>query len=235
MIKCRKLPNGFTKTSTVRTGLHHLGHFRLRHADGMRRRVPDLLTSASRSPALSIPARYFAGYAFQLNPPDFHACFEAYHRRTLNSLQMPRILPLEWAGAHWSGRDAAERVGLHRFWHREIGEAGHSLECPDRDFQPLGGDELKQERIFAGGEAGMSRRRIIHTTTYRYTVLRSFLIAPFGGATAGGARFAGAGFASAELSRPAASHGIVTSLEIPPPPLRSRGIFRAGRAAGVQK
>ena len=28
--------------------------------------------------ALSIPARYFATYAYQLNPPDFHACFEAY-------------------------------------------------------------------------------------------------------------------------------------------------------------
>ncbi|MCX6180398.1 MAG: transglutaminase family protein [Bacteroidetes bacterium] len=28
--------------------------------------------------ALDIPARYFAGYASHLNPPDFHACFEAY-------------------------------------------------------------------------------------------------------------------------------------------------------------
>jgi transglutaminase-like putative cysteine protease len=28
--------------------------------------------------ALNIPARYFAGYAYQLEPPDFHACFEAY-------------------------------------------------------------------------------------------------------------------------------------------------------------
>ncbi len=28
--------------------------------------------------ALTIPARYFTGYAYQLNPQDFHACFEAY-------------------------------------------------------------------------------------------------------------------------------------------------------------
>ena len=28
--------------------------------------------------ALDIPARYFTGYAYLLNPPDFHACFEAY-------------------------------------------------------------------------------------------------------------------------------------------------------------
>lgn len=26
--------------------------------------------------ALNIPARYFTGYAYQLDPPDFHACFE---------------------------------------------------------------------------------------------------------------------------------------------------------------
>jgi transglutaminase-like putative cysteine protease len=28
--------------------------------------------------ALDIPARYITGYAYNLNPPDFHACFEAY-------------------------------------------------------------------------------------------------------------------------------------------------------------
>nr|WP_288834642.1 transglutaminase family protein [uncultured Flavobacterium sp.] len=28
--------------------------------------------------ALDIPARYFTGYAYALNPPDLHACFEAY-------------------------------------------------------------------------------------------------------------------------------------------------------------
>src|SRR5690606_21299495 len=28
--------------------------------------------------ALDIPARYFTGYAYALDPPDFHACFEAY-------------------------------------------------------------------------------------------------------------------------------------------------------------
>ena len=28
--------------------------------------------------AIDIPARYFTGYAWNINPPDFHACFEAY-------------------------------------------------------------------------------------------------------------------------------------------------------------
>ena len=30
------------------------------------------------SRALDIPARYFTSYAYALNPPDFHACFESY-------------------------------------------------------------------------------------------------------------------------------------------------------------
>lgn len=28
--------------------------------------------------AMTIPARYFTGYAYRLDPPDFHACFEAF-------------------------------------------------------------------------------------------------------------------------------------------------------------
>jgi len=28
--------------------------------------------------AMSIPARYFTGYAYELHPPDFHACFETF-------------------------------------------------------------------------------------------------------------------------------------------------------------
>ena len=27
---------------------------------------------------LNIPARYFSGYAYELDPPDFHACFECF-------------------------------------------------------------------------------------------------------------------------------------------------------------
>lgn len=38
--------------------------------------------------ALNIPARYFTGYAHDLSPPDFHACFET------------------WTGGHWLLWDA---------------------------------------------------------------------------------------------------------------------------------
>lgn len=45
--------------------------------------------------ALDIPARYFTGYASHLNPPDFHACFEAY------------------VGGHWIIFDPTKLAGLN--------------------------------------------------------------------------------------------------------------------------
>lgn len=45
--------------------------------------------------ALDIPARYFAGFACHLNPPDFHACFEAY------------------IGGHWIIFDPTKLAGLN--------------------------------------------------------------------------------------------------------------------------
>ena len=45
--------------------------------------------------ALDIPARYFTGYACYLNPPDFHACFEAY------------------IGGHWIIFDPTKLAGLN--------------------------------------------------------------------------------------------------------------------------
>ena len=45
--------------------------------------------------ALDIPARYFTGYACHLNPPDFHACFEAY------------------VGGHWIIFDPTKLAGLN--------------------------------------------------------------------------------------------------------------------------
>jgi hypothetical protein len=54
--------------------------------------------------ALNIPARYFTGYAFALDPPDFHACFET------------------WIGGRWllwdatklSSPDCVVRIGTGR-------------------------------------------------------------------------------------------------------------------------
>lgn len=58
--------------------------------------------------ALSIPARYFAGYAHQLQPPDFHACFEAYIGNQWFIFDATRLAPLNGLVRIATGRDAAD-------------------------------------------------------------------------------------------------------------------------------
>jgi transglutaminase-like putative cysteine protease len=54
--------------------------------------------------AMNIPARYFTGYAHELNPPDFHACFETWigHRW------------LVWDATGLSSPDGLVRIGTGR-------------------------------------------------------------------------------------------------------------------------
>lgn len=58
--------------------------------------------------ALSIPARYFTGYAFKLNPPDFHACFEAYIGGNWILFDPTKLAPLNGLVKIATGRDAAD-------------------------------------------------------------------------------------------------------------------------------
>ena len=58
--------------------------------------------------ALNIPARYFSGYAYELDPPDFHACFEAYiggRWLIFDATQLAHFNGLVRIG---NGRDAAD-------------------------------------------------------------------------------------------------------------------------------
>lgn len=58
--------------------------------------------------ALTIPARYFTGYAYQLKPADFHACFEAYIGNEWVLFDATRLAPLNGLLKIASGRDAAD-------------------------------------------------------------------------------------------------------------------------------
>lgn len=58
--------------------------------------------------ALSIPARYFTGYACQLEPPDFHACFEAYVGGRWLVFDPTRLSSLNGLVRIATGRDAAD-------------------------------------------------------------------------------------------------------------------------------
>jgi transglutaminase-like putative cysteine protease len=58
--------------------------------------------------ALNIPARFISGYAYGLNPPDFHACFEAYLGDRWYLFDPSRLVPQTGIIRIGTGRDAAD-------------------------------------------------------------------------------------------------------------------------------
>jgi transglutaminase-like putative cysteine protease len=58
--------------------------------------------------ALTIPARYFTGYAYHLKPADFHACFEAYLGGNWVLFDATKLIPLNGLIKIATGRDAAD-------------------------------------------------------------------------------------------------------------------------------
>jgi transglutaminase-like putative cysteine protease len=58
--------------------------------------------------ALNIPARYFSGYAYELEPPDFHACFECFIGGSWVVFDATRLSHLNGLVRIGAGRDAAD-------------------------------------------------------------------------------------------------------------------------------
>ena len=58
--------------------------------------------------ALNIPARFVSGYAYGLNPPDFHAWFEAYLGGRWYLFDPTRLVPQNGLIRVGTGRDAAD-------------------------------------------------------------------------------------------------------------------------------
>ncbi|BAZ46061.1 transglutaminase-like domain protein [Chondrocystis sp. NIES-4102] len=58
--------------------------------------------------ALNIPARFVSAYAWKLQPPDFHACFEAYLGNKWYTFDATRLAPIESFVRIGTGRDAAD-------------------------------------------------------------------------------------------------------------------------------
>jgi transglutaminase-like putative cysteine protease len=58
--------------------------------------------------AVLIPARFVAGYAYSLQPPDFHAYFEAYLNRAWYIFDSTRLAPQTGLIRVGSGHDAAD-------------------------------------------------------------------------------------------------------------------------------
>ncbi|OQP56470.1 transglutaminase-like domain-containing protein [Niastella populi] len=65
--------------------------------------------------ALDIPARYCSGYAFDLSPQDFHACFEAYLSGYWIMFDATKLAPLNGFVRIAMGRDAADTAVCNLF------------------------------------------------------------------------------------------------------------------------
>ncbi|MDB5109436.1 MAG: Transglutaminase-like superfamily protein [Mucilaginibacter sp.] len=87
--------------------------------------------------ALTIPARYFTGYAYQLKPADFHACFEAYLGGEWVLFDATKLVPLNGLVKIATGRDAADTAIANIFGDVTFTSMIVSCELAEDGFEPL--------------------------------------------------------------------------------------------------
>lgn len=87
--------------------------------------------------ALTIPARYFTGYAYQLNPPDFHACFEAFLGGEWVLFDATKLAPLNGMVKIATGRDAADTAIASIFGNVFCNNILVTCDVMEKSFKPL--------------------------------------------------------------------------------------------------
>ncbi len=95
--------------------------------------------------AINIPARYVAAYCHQLDPPDYHACFDAHIGGIWLTFDPTRLVPLNGLVRISLGHDAAEGAVATIFGPARSKSIMVSCEPVGSGFKPLqatGLDEL---------------------------------------------------------------------------------------------
>jgi transglutaminase-like putative cysteine protease len=87
--------------------------------------------------ALTIPARYFTGYAYQLYPADFHACFEAYLDGKWVLFDATQLVPLNGFVKIATGFDAADSAVANIFGDVIFNSMQVTCELADDNFEPF--------------------------------------------------------------------------------------------------
>jgi transglutaminase-like putative cysteine protease len=96
--------------------------------------------------ALSIPARYFTGYAYNLNPPDFHACFEAYIGGEWIFFDPTKLVPVNGLVKIANGRDAADAAVASIYGNASCTSMIVKCECNDPDFEPIYAKNIENQK-----------------------------------------------------------------------------------------
>ena len=79
--------------------------------------------------ALNIPARFVSGYAYSLEPPDFHAAFEAYLGSRWYLFDATRLIPRKGFVRIGTGRDAADVSFAMIFGSAQLDSMKVSVDC----------------------------------------------------------------------------------------------------------
>ncbi len=87
--------------------------------------------------ALTIPARYFTGYAYKLYPQDFHACFEAYLGNEWVLFDATKLVPLNYLVKIGTGRDAADSAVASLFGNISCEFINVSCKLMEDAFEPF--------------------------------------------------------------------------------------------------
>lgn len=93
--------------------------------------------------ALTIPARYFTGYAHKLYPQDFHACFEAYIGNEWILFDATKLVPLNGLVKIAVGRDAADSAVANLFGNVQFQDFNVSCNVVEENFEPFYYDSSK--------------------------------------------------------------------------------------------
>jgi transglutaminase-like putative cysteine protease len=97
--------------------------------------------------ALDIPARYFTGYAYQLDPPDFHACYEAYIGKQWIIFDPTHLVPINGLVKIAHGKDATEAAVASFFGKSQCTFMNIKCDIVGADFIPFVQTEGKMEAL----------------------------------------------------------------------------------------
>ena len=96
--------------------------------------------------ALSIPARYFTAYAYNLNPPDFHACFEAYIGGQWIFFDPTKLVPANGMVKIANGRDAADASVASIFGNAYCTAINVGCISADENFKPFSTENTESQK-----------------------------------------------------------------------------------------
>lgn len=97
--------------------------------------------------ALDIPARYFTGYACNLNPPDFHACFEAYIGGQWIFFDPTQLVPINGLVRIANSVDAADAAVASFFGNTSCTYMNVQCNSLENDFKPFNSNTSKIEGL----------------------------------------------------------------------------------------